>query len=200
MDKLFLKVIFLLFIVIGNQIISSQEIKPRYNNKDEIKLINKLGALLDTKLEDNEIKFLKAQIDSPFFPAKVLSTVMLYKRNQKEYKDILFKIFAVHDYVERSKGKYDLVEYQKIMIVIQEIETNNAKIEDKIIFLLLLFEHYKNQNKWIKMGEKKISAARFFRSSFLAGVFKDTQINVVELTYEIDRYTEKEDLREIQSD
>lgn len=162
---------------------------------EETRVVNKVSLLLENIPNDKDLEFLESLLKSNNITSRYLATVALYKQNQAKYEPMIVDNFSVHDYVDRSKGKYNYVgreELEKSVIAVGEM---NSKIGDERVKLLILFLHYRDQNKWV-MTEKagKLSLARFFRSAFLSSVFRDKVQDILELANRIDQETQKADL------
>jgi len=163
-------------------------------HQDEINVLIEITAFLDKKLSENDVNYIESYSQHNSTIIKALATTILYKTDQNRYRDDIFSIFAVHDYVLRSTGQYNMVHFQDIIDSTKNIETQYSEFSDKRIFLLILFDKYKDQNKWFTTKDQRLSTARFFRTAFFAGVFNGTNIDALELADTIDQITEKNDL------
>jgi hypothetical protein len=163
-------------------------------NKREIATLKYLTTLLDKPIALKDLKQVEVCLESSSKIIKTLAITILYVTDNKKYENAFFDTFAVHDYVARSKGQYNMIDPSEIIQRTQRLEKEYSEIGDKRILILIQFTQYKDQNKWFKIKNQKISAARFFRSAFLAGAFENSTINALEVTNRIDRITEKKDL------
>jgi len=127
---------------------------------------------------------------------RALAALQLYATDTAAYKKLLFESFAVHDYVDRSEGIYNMIEMPSMLEVARSIEESNAKLKDKRLFPLLVFVWFRDRNEWMQMDEQKLSAARFFRGTVFGLFLQDAGVNALQLSTRIDKETQEADLRD----
>ncbi|QQS47087.1 MAG: hypothetical protein IPM66_25010 [Acidobacteriota bacterium] len=176
-------------------------------NVDDIKIsdseaatLNKLTAHLDHKPKGEDLVFVESHVQSESTVIRCLAAIVLYKWNQKKYKEMIYDLYAVHDYVERSQNKYNIVDAKELFSGQQPIESRYPQITDKRLYFLIMFLQERDQNKWVDIRGEKISMARFFRAGFMASAFQGTNINPISLMEGIDKQTKKIDLDNLKKD
>ncbi len=120
-----------------------------------------------------------------------LGKVKEFQWDQKKYKEMIYDLYSIHDYVERSQNKYNIVDAKELFSGQKPIESRYPLITDKRLYFQIMFLQERDQNKWAEMGGEKISMARFFRSAFMATAFQGTNLNPMSLSDSIDKQTKK---------
>jgi hypothetical protein len=159
--------------------------------KDELRVINRYTPYLDANLQKNEVLMLNEELATHHEAVSALVAAILYKHQPEKYQEVIFDRYAVRDYSLREQGIYNIVDRNEVLSSVGKIETQYPTLKDKRILLLLTFLYYRNSNEWFYFKDQKISAARFFRTAFLASAFKQTEIDPVELANAIDRAAQR---------
>jgi hypothetical protein len=157
--------------------------------------LNLLVTLCDSAWGANDSAFVKDMGARGSYPVRALATALLYRSDPETYGDQFAEIFAIHDYRERAEGKYDVVSQQEMLEELRQAENKHANIFDKRLLLLLMYDHFREVNKWVQTGDQKLSMSRFFRSAFLSAVFEGSDIDAVAIQSELDQRTEAQDLK-----
>lgn len=156
---------------------------------EEISRLNELATYIE---EDAAEKYLLNHLSGKSHPVRAMSAAMLYRLDQKAYRDALQKEFSVDDYQARSRGEHNFISSDAMLEVVGKIENRYPQITDKRILLLLAFSTFRNNNMWISTAKKgNISLARFFRTAFLASVFEGTGLDAAAVANSIDKETQK---------
>ena len=160
---------------------------PSLSDK-EIAQLNELATYIE---QDTKEKYLLNHLRGNSYPLRAMSAAILYRLNQKAYQAALHEEFSVNDYQARSRGEYNVISKEAMLDVIKRIENRYPQITDKRSQLLLAFYAFRNNNMWISTDKGNISLARFFRSAFLAAVFKGTGLDAAAIVNSIDQKTQK---------
>jgi hypothetical protein len=159
---------------------------PSLSDK-EISRLNELATYIEQGATE---KYLLKHLRGNSHPIRAMSAAMLYRLDQKEFKAALQEEFSVDDYQARSRGEYNFVSKETMLDVVKRIENRYPQITDNRIHLLLAFSAFRNNNMWISTDNGNISLARFFRSAFLAAVFKGTGLDAAAVANAIDKKTQ----------
>ena len=160
-------------------------------SKDELMVINKYIPYLDAKLQKNEVLKLNEELATRHEAVSALVAAILYKHQPEKYQEVIFDRYAVRDYSLREQGIYNIIGRNEVLSSVGKIETRYPTLKDKRIFLLLMFLYYRDSNEWFYLKDQKISAARFFRTAFLASALKQSGIDPVKLANAIDRAAQR---------
>ncbi len=180
---------FLLVFIASVSLSYSGEIAAPSLSDKEISQLNELANKIDQGATEKTLLLYKQESS---YPIRAMSTAILYRLNQKEHQKALYAEFLVNDHRARSKGIYHFVSPEEPVAVLKLIEDRYPQITDKRIQLLLAFSAYRNSNMWISTTKAgNISLSRFFRSSFLASVFKGTGLDAADISNTIDLNTQR---------
>lgn len=157
----------------------------------ELRQINSLAGYLGGSLQRKDVLRLSRLAEQGDGPASALAAALLYRHRPDQYRRIVFRAYAVRDYALRAQNRYNIIGRKELFDTLRNIETRNAELRDGRLVLLLGFLHYRNINGWFYMKERRISAARFFRTAFFTVVLKGTDLDPVQLANAIDRATRK---------
>jgi hypothetical protein len=80
-----------------------------------------------------------------------------------------------------------LEEFQKVQAAHPEIEDNRLKV-------LLMYDHVRTTNTWVKIHEEHVSMSRFFRAAFLGDIFEGSELDIQKVQAAIDERTKAKDL------
>ena len=160
-------------------------------SNDELMVINRYIPYLDAKLQNNEVLKLNEELTSRHEAVSALVAAILYKHQPEKYQEVIFERYAVRDYSLREQGIYNIIDRNEVLSSVGKIEKQYSTLKDKRIFLLLTFLYYRDSNEWFYLRDQKLSAARFFRTAFLASVLKQTGIDPVKLANAIDRAAQR---------
>ncbi len=180
---------FLLLLIVFVSVGNATETEVPSLSDEEISQLNELATYIEQGAAE---KHLLNNLRGKSHPIRAMSAAILYRLDQKAYRDALQKEFSVDDYQARSRGEYNFISSDAMLEVVGRIENRYPQIEDKRILLLLAFSTFRNNNMWISTAKKgDISLARFFRSAFLASVFEGTGLDAVAVSSSIDEETQK---------
>jgi hypothetical protein len=160
---------------------------PSLSDK-EIAQLNELARHIEQGATE---KNLLIHLHGNSYPIRAMSTAILYRLNQNAYESALQEEFSVNDYQARSRDEYNFILKEAMSDVIKNIENRYPQISDKRSQLLLAFCAFRQNNMWIRTDNGNISLARFFRTAFLAAVFKGTGLDAVAVADSIDQKTQK---------
>lgn len=162
----------------------------------DVRDLNRLFAVLGARTSRQDVEYAEAKSRSSACPVSALAAAVLYVRNPKEYEEPFNNAFAIHDYADRSRGRYNILARERMLSDVKDIESRyKDQVEDKRVLLLLGYCVYRDQNTWMLVDGRRVSVARFFRTAFLSSILQGTQIDPVRVANEIDRRTEMQDLR-----
>lgn len=160
-------------------------------SKDELMVINRYVPYLDAKLQKNDVLKLNEELTTRHEAVSALVAAILYKHQPKKYQEVIFERYSVRDYSLREQGIYNIIDRNEVLSSVGKIETQYPTLKDKRILLLLMFLYYRDSNEWFYLKDQKVSAARFFRTAFLASALKQTGIDPVKLANAIDRAAQR---------
>ncbi len=138
--------------------------------EDDVRIVEKNLSLSEKSLDDESIACLEKNARSGTYAVAASAAIVLSRHDAEKYREGVQKAFAVDDYAQRSEGKYNIIPYEEVVDALTKIVVGNQAVQDTRVPHLLAFQHFRNQNKWFLMRGQRISAARFFRGSFLSGV------------------------------
>lgn len=148
--------------------------------------LHRLQALIDNDNEDVPAKLL----ESGACAVRVLSGVLLYRRNPDRYRNALFAELVIDDYAERSAGKYNEIGIDEAVSAMDAASVAPEGITDQRIQMVIGFCALKDRNLWTKARDgSRMSLARFFRGAALASLLKGTDEDTVAITSAIDAHT-----------
>ncbi len=150
----------------------------------DIAQLNKLATYIDNGSSE---KNLMGPARSKSFPVRALSAALLYRGRPNIHRAALYEAFTVNDYAARRRGEYHFVSKETMLDAIRQVERRYPQITDQRVQLLLVFSHFRDKNAWIRTNDGDISLARFFRSAFLAAVYKGTDLDAVAIADSMDR-------------
>lgn len=177
-----------LFLIFSFSLISVDDIKI---SDSEAVTLNKLAAHLDRKPKGDDLVFVESHVQSESIVIRSMAAIVLYKWDQKKYKEMIYDLYSIHDYVERSQNKYNIVDAKELFSGQKPIESRYPLITDKRLYFLIMFLQERDQNKWVDIRGEKISMARFFQAAFLASAFQGTNLDPMSLSVSIDKQTKK---------
>lgn len=154
----------------------------------EIRILEQLAGYLDKERQPNQVLPGSAGNSCP---VRSIRTALQFANSPSSHKQALFRQYSVNDYPARSKGVYNMVSGGEVLGVVKAIETKYPQLTDGRIHMAIAFCAFKDQNMWFDTNNGRISAARFFRSAFLASVFRGTSLDAVKITNEIDLETRR---------
>lgn len=134
-------------------------------------------------------------LESDCLPVKAAAATVLFAVDSIKYREVFNDVYAVHDYAERSDSIYHFVSGESVLEASASMHAVHREFEGTMIPFLLLYFYYGNHNEWFMAKEQRISPARFFRSAFVAYVYKGKDIDAIALVNRIDQLTSVEDLR-----
>lgn len=179
---------FLLLLIVFASIGHAIETKVPSLSDKEIVQLNQLATYIEQGATE---KYLLVHLRGNSYPVRAMSTALLYRLNQKAYQAALHEEFSVNDYQARSRGNYNYISKEAMLDIVKRIERRYPKITDKRSQLLLVFYAFRNNNVWMSTGKGNISLARFFRTAFLAAVFKGTGLDAAAMADSIDQKTQR---------
>lgn len=119
--------------------------------------------------------------------SQMMASAALYARDSVKYWSALLEHFSVNDYTDRSAGQYKMISAADMIGAVKQFSIDCPAAGQSEVHLLLAFCHFRDRNEWVMMGEQRVSAARFFRSSYLSRVLADAGTDVAALSSRIDR-------------
>ena len=178
----------LLFFMVGCFSIESAGAEDFFLSSESIEQLDKLANHPDIMSQKEMLlRFSK----STAYPLQAFAIAFLYKEEPAIYSDQLFHAFSINDYSARSQGDYRFVPKDDPMKTLKQIESTYPSLQEKRAQLLLAFWQYRDQNKWIRVKDHNLSLARFFRSAFLASIFKGSDLDAVSITNKMDIQTQR---------
>ncbi len=141
-------------------------------------------------LHENQKQF-ASKLDSKSPVVAALASAIAYREDPDNNRQRIFKAFSVADYRFRANGNHNIIDAKQLSHQADALEKQNPNLPDRVYLLLLSFIYYQDRNEWVTVGEQRISAARFFRTGFLAAYYKGTSIDVLKLAHDIDLWTQK---------
>lgn len=175
---------------------AAKEVRLRYHvSALELALIEDVTPYLDSDPDEMGMLSLQMWLDDHHDAVSALVAGILFKHQPNEYFEAIFQRFSVNDYSPRSEGVYNMITQDDVLGAVRALEARSPAIEDTRIGDLLLFLHFRDSNEWFEIQGRKVSAARFFRGAFFAGVLEGSGIDSLELTNAIDRWTRTSTLR-----
>ena len=181
-----------MLLLAGGATLSEGSDNHRYElSKEELMVINRYIPYLDAKLRKNEVSKLHGELATRHEAVSALVAAILYKHQPEKYQEVIFDRYAVRDYSLRKRGIYNIIDRNEVLSSVGKIETQYPTLKDKRILLLLTFLYYRDSNEWFYLKDQKISAARFFRTAFLASALKQTGIDPVKLADAIDHAAQR---------
>lgn len=152
----------------------------------ELGILNRLAGYLDKGRRPEQAV---PDTSTGSCPVSAVSTALQFANAPARYKQALFEQYSIDDYSARARGIYNTVSSNEVLSVVKVIETKYPQITDGRIQMAIAFCAFRDRNIWFNSKQGRISAARFFRSAFLASVFKGTTLDAVKITSEIDQKT-----------
>lgn len=129
-------------------------------------------------------------LESDACAVRLLSGVLLYRREPNKYRNALFAELVVDDYAERSAGKYNDIDVEEAVSVMDAASSVPREITDQRIRMVAGFCALKDKNLWTTAGNgSRLSLARFFRGAALSSLLKGTDEDTVAITSAIDAHT-----------
>ena len=162
-------------------------------NKSELKALKKLLSYTDKTLNTKKIEKVAQYTDSDCLPLELLSKTLLFKNDPEKNMEEFIEIFAIHDYVLRFTGNYNIITGNEMLERVTRFEGKLKGEKGKALDLLLSYCHFKDTNEWYMVKGKRRSCARFFRAAYLTFVLEENASPIVNA---IDRLVERNDLLE----
>ena len=158
-----------------------------YPEQNDIITLNNLNKYSSTNISREDEKILQDSLKSNSLVIRSFCSAILYKKNQKKYREVFYGCFTVNDYDSRSNGEYNMIQQTDMLNTVKAIEDNGKILEEKSYNLLLCYCWYRDRNEWIQTDNQKMSISRFFRGAFLGSNFKETNIDVLSLANKLDK-------------
>ena len=145
---------------------------------------------LQSLIENDDLKVSETLLESDSCAVRVLSGVLLYRRDPDRYRNALFAELVIDDYAERSAGKYNDIGKDEALAVMDTAAAAAEGISDQRVQMVLGFCALKDKNLWMKAPDgSRLSLARFFRGAALASLLKGTDEDTLAITSAIDAHT-----------
>lgn len=145
---------------------------------------------LQSLIDNDSLKVPELLLGSDACAVRVLSGVLLYRRDPDAYRNALFAELVIDDYAERSAGKYNDVDKDEAIAAMDAASVAPEGISDQRIQMVLGFCALRDKNLWMKTPDgSRLSLARFFRGAALASLLKGTDEDAVAITSAIDAHT-----------
>lgn len=160
---------------------------------NEVRQINEWTPYLTAPLAKDAEARLRRVLSSGRGATRTLAAVILFRHGGNKYRDAVYDLYAVREYHQRKRGIYNMVDKDRVLNAVGEIEKRNAGVKDKRVFLLLAYLTFRGTNTWFLAGPRrqKLSPARIFRTAFLTAALKGTGVDTLSLANDIDRATRK---------
>ena len=156
--------------------------------------LNKLVNFCDSTWEADDTNRVVRLSQNGSYPVRAFATVLLFRIDTAKYIDQFTELFAIHDYKARASDEHNMSSQAKMLEEFQEIQASHPTIIDNRLRGLLMFAHVRDANLWVDIRDQRVSMSRFFRSAFLADIFKGYGIDVVKVQIEMDSRTEAADM------
>jgi hypothetical protein len=150
-----------------------------------------LLALAGRELAEEDRRSLRSSLEDERVEIRAAAAAILYCDAPSEHQDLLYASFCVHDYEKRGRGEYTMKQRADVAQRVSEIEQEHGALGQEAL-LLLVFLDFRDKNVWFMVADKRISAARFFRSAFLGRVFAKSDLDAVDVANWIDLRAHKE--------
>ncbi len=148
--------------------------------------LRRLQALIDNDNKDVPATLLESRACA----VRVLSGVLLYRRDPDRYRNALFAELVIDDYAERSAGTYNEIGTDEAASAMDAASVAPEGITDQRVRMVIGFCALKGRNLWMKARDgSRLSLARFFRGAALASLLKGTDEDTVAITSAIDAHT-----------
>ena len=151
-----------------------------------------VAQLLDLQaLIDNDAgEVSETLLESDACAVRVLSGLLLYRRDPDRYRNTLFAELVIDDYADRSSGKYNDISVDEAVSTMQSASSAPEEITDKRIQMVIGFCALKDKNLWMMARDGgRLSLARFFRGAALSSLLKGTDEDPLAITSAIDAHT-----------
>lgn len=145
---------------------------------------------LQSLIDNDAAPVSDALLGSDACAVRLLSGVLLYRRDPDRYRNALFAELVVDDYAERSAGKYNDIGVDEVVSVMDAAASVPQGITDQRIQMVAGFCALKDKNLWTRTGDgNRLSLARFLRGAALSSLLKGTDEDTVAITRAIDAHT-----------
>lgn len=179
-----------LLLMAPSQMALAQGGSPNYVLSDqELQQLNSLGTYMDAVYSEEAMATLRSRLEGRQDVAAALSACILFKHRPETYKAAVFENYAVRDYADRGQGTYNMIGRDQLLAAVRDVEARYPSIDDKRLYLLILYFQFRDANQWFMTDNGKLSAARFFRTAFLVGCLEGSEIDPLALVNAIDRAT-----------
>ena len=151
-----------------------------------------VAQLLDLQaLIDNDAgEVSETLLESDACAVRVLSGVLLYRRDPDRYRNALFAELVIDDYAGRSSGKYNDISADQAVSTMQSASSAPQEIIDKRIQMVIGFCALKDRNLWMSARDGgRLSLARVFRGAALSSLLEGTDEDPLAITNAIDAHT-----------